>query len=133
VPRWSIPQWLRRPWIVDSVDPDGRQVICSESWWLSHISARHPEMKGLAHVVAAAVKSPGFINQDTTYPNRRVFYREGAFSSPFHAQLLKIVVVYPTYELGSFPPASIVTAYAVQSPKKGEQTLWPSPEQPELL
>jgi hypothetical protein len=108
-------------------------VICSDAYWLSHISSSHPEMKGRAADVAAVVKSPEFVNQDATYPNRRVYYRSGIFGAPLDQTLLKIVVEYPTIEIGTFPPAYVVTAYSVLAPKRGELPIWPRPDQPTLL
>lgn len=84
-------------------------------------------------LVAAVIKSPEFINRDTTYPNRRVYYRKGIFPAPLDAAWLKIVVEDPIISVGSLPPARVITAYAVEAPKKGEQLQWGLPDQPQLL
>lgn len=117
------------------LDPDGKRVVCSESHWLAHVSANHPEMKGAQaqRFVATVIQTPEFIYQDATYPNRRIYYRRGIFPAPLDRAILKIVVEYPIILVGSLPPARVVTAYPVEAPKKGEQLLWPSPDQPQLL
>lgn len=120
-----IPQWLRHPYIIDTRDPEGRRVICSQSWWLAKITSKHRELFGHERIVAAVIREPERIHQDVTYPRRRVHYGHGTLPAPYDRAWIRVVIEYPPISFDERPPNYVVTAFTSENLKEGEQVLWP--------
>lgn len=60
--RWDLasryPSGYISRMIIDTTDRDGVRVICSEPYWLAHISSKHQAMKGRQNEVGSVVSSP---------------------------------------------------------------------------
>ena len=111
--------------ILDCTDCTGRRTILEAFNWDGKILLDHRRsMEENRYAVEVTIREPDFINHDTDYGDRDVYYRRGLLPDPYHKDYVKVVVVvehartFRTY-------GRIISAYATPDVKRGEKRKWP--------
>ncbi len=102
----------------------GYAINCTEARWNTHIVARHPEMDGHEDIVAEVLNDPMGIYQSDIHLQRLVYYRPSKLPTPHDRGLIRVIVQFNTDSRGR-TTGSVVTAFPVYMPRKGEILIWP--------
>lgn len=106
----------------ETLDFEGRKIICKESWWHFHIvgDIHHTNMAGHEKDIVEALQNPeyGIRYIDRKHPNHRIYYK----SEPKRRFWLKVVVKYTNDECSGI--GEVWTAFLTDSK--------PARENPEL-
>lgn len=107
------------------VDCLNRKVTLDDDTWREKILRDHAELDGNEMAIERTLADPDTRNRDKVHLNREVFYRAGVLPSPYHVDLLKVVVAFQGE--GGDDIGRIVTAYATDRVARGEKRLWSRP------
>jgi len=96
-------------------DPRGKIVVCSQYQWDTHISNFHGVEDLQRSDLIETIQNPAEIYRDAFFLDRECYYR---FSKRHQAYIKITVELHKTRN-------TVITAYKVDSVKKGEKIVWP--------
>jgi hypothetical protein len=100
-----------------------RSIGLPEENWTGKILLDHGELEGNEESVEVTLADPDLVTFDRDHADREVFYRRRALPPPDDGAYLKVCVAFRTTARGD-RVGRVVTAYATDGVKPGEQTKW---------
>jgi hypothetical protein len=96
----------------------GRVIVLTQLQWSPHVLVRHPDLGGMATVVADALTDPAFVNYDRRYPDRELFYRPYPLTHPSGRLFVRVIVRFGAI-------GEVITAHLIPKPHRKERRKWP--------
>lgn len=100
--------------VIDTYDPMGTHIVCTDGIWYGHILVGHPDLSGNEKAVSETIETPDVVFDSNQSPSRAVYFKQSATATYNKGLYTKVVV-----EKSSIHEAEVVTAFVTKSPKGG--------------
>lgn len=117
--------------VLHCADCRGRTVRLEEWTWRDKMLLDHAELDGIEAAIEQILVDPEVRSHDRPHIHRENFYRRGVLPSPYHEDLLKVVVEFRR-ENDDEVHGRVVTAYATVRVARGEKRIGTRPQFREL-